>query len=84
MFYGIIVRMFYYDNKEHHLPHIHIEFAEFKAVVSLLDSNIIAGNFPNEKFKLVSAWMLIHRDELMANWKLALEGQTVFKIEALK
>jgi len=76
--------MFYYDNKEHHLPHIHIEFAEFKAVVSLLDSNIIAGNFPNEKFKLVSAWMLIHRDELMANWKLALEGQTVFKIEALK
>jgi hypothetical protein len=33
---------------------------------------------------LVLAWMDIHKDELMANWKLAISGQTVFKIEALK
>jgi Domain of unknown function (DUF4160) len=84
MFYGIIIRMFYYDNKEYNLPHIHIEFAEFTAVVSLTDGSIIAGDFPNDKFKLVAAWMLIHKDELMADWKLAVEGKTVFKIEALK
>lgn len=42
MFYGIIVRMFYFDNKEHKLPHIHIEFAEYKAVVSLISGEIIA------------------------------------------
>lgn len=84
MFYGIIIRMFYYDNKEHKLPHIHIEFAEYKAVVSLVDGSIIAGDFPKDKFKLVAAWMEIHKEELMADWKLAVEGQTVFKIEALK
>jgi len=33
---------------------------------------------------LVLAWIEIHKDELKANWKLALEGQKVFKIEALK
>jgi len=34
--------------------------------------------------KLVLAWIEIHKDELMANWKLAVDGQTIFKIEALK
>ncbi|HET7118385.1 MAG TPA: DUF4160 domain-containing protein [Hanamia sp.] len=34
--------------------------------------------------KLVQAWIEIHKDELMANWKLAVAGQTIFKIEALK
>ncbi|HUZ61351.1 MAG TPA: hypothetical protein VMU83_21430 [Hanamia sp.] len=27
MFYGIIIRMFYYDNKEYHIPHIHVLYA---------------------------------------------------------
>jgi hypothetical protein len=27
MFYGIIVRMYALDNKQHHLPHIHVEYA---------------------------------------------------------
>jgi hypothetical protein len=30
------------------------------------------------------AWVETHKDELMADWKLAIEGQPVFKIEALK
>ena len=60
MFYGIIIRMFFYDNKEHSLPHIHIEYAENNAVVSIPDGNLIAGNFPKDKLKLVIAWMEIH------------------------
>jgi Domain of unknown function (DUF4160) len=84
MFYGIIIRMFYYDNKEHNLPHIHIEYADFKAVVSIPSGNLLAGNFPPDKLKLVVAWIEIHKDELIADWKLAIEGNAVFKIEGLK
>jgi hypothetical protein len=32
----------------------------------------------------VKAWIEIHKDELMADWKLAIEGNAVFKIEPLK
>jgi hypothetical protein len=39
---------------------------------------------PKEKLKLVEAWVEIYKDELMADWKLAVEGQQIFKIEALK
>jgi hypothetical protein len=84
MFYGIIVRMFYYDNKEHNLPHIHVEYAEYHAVVEIPGGNLLSGDFPKNKLQLVMAWIEIHKDELMANWRLAVEGQTVFKIEALK
>lgn len=84
MFFGIIVRMFYFDNKQHHLPHIHLEYGEFKAVVSLTDGKMLEGNFPNDKMKLVLAWMVIHNDELFANWSLAIGGEKIFKIESLK
>ncbi len=84
MFYGIIIRMFFKDNKEHKLPHIHVEYNEFNAVVSIPEGKIIAGNFPNDKMKLVLAWIEIHKDELMADWKLAVDGNPVFKIDGLK
>ena len=84
MFYGIIIRMFYLDNKEHKLPHIHVEYQDFNASVSIPEGKVIAGNFPNDKLKLVSAWIEIHKDELLADWKLAIEGQAIFKIEGLK
>lgn len=28
MFYGIIVRMFYFDTDMHKAPHIHVQYAE--------------------------------------------------------
>ena len=50
--------MFYLDNKEHHLPHIHIEYAEYKAVIEISSGKVLAGDFPNDKMKLVLAWMV--------------------------
>ena len=84
MFYGIIVRMFFYDNKEHKLPHIHIEYQDSQAVVGIEEGNLLAGNFPRTQLKLVQAWIEIHKDELRADWKLAVEGQNIFKIDPLK
>ncbi len=84
MFYGIIIRMFYFDNKEHKLPHIHVEYNEFNAVLAISNGEILAGNLSNNKLKLVEAWIEIHKDELMADWKLAIEGQQLFKIEPLR
>lgn len=84
MFYGIIIRMFYFDNLEHKSPHIHVEFSGEKAVFLIPDGEIIAGSLPKQKVKLVQAWIEIHKDELMANWSLAVTGNETFKIEALR
>ena len=31
--------------------------------------------------KLVQAWIEIHREDLMVDWKLAVAGEPVFKID---
>ena len=84
MFYGVIVLMYYFDNRKHHQPHIHVQFAEEEAVISIPDGNVIEGSLRTAKLKLVRAWIEIHQDELMANWQLAINGQPVFRIEPLK
>jgi hypothetical protein len=84
MFYGIIVLMFYFDNKKHHLPHIHAQYAEHEAIIGIDDGAILEGNLPTSKMKLIQAWVEIHRDDLMADWKMSVEGQQPFKIEPLR
>jgi hypothetical protein len=51
---------------------------------SIPDGNILEGNFPSNKLKLVEAWIEIHKEELMANWELAISGNSIFQIEPLK
>ena len=84
MFYGIVVSMFAYDNKRHHLPHIHVRYQGEKASISISDGKILDGKLKPEKYDLVKAWITIHREELMADWELAINGQEVFKIEPLR
>ncbi len=84
MFYGIVIRMFYADNKQHHVPHIHAEFGGSKAVFGIQDGKLLAGKFPNSKSRLVQAWIEIHREELFADWQLAVNSEEVFKIDPLK
>ena len=84
MFYGVIVMMYYFDNRRYHEPHIHVQYGEEEAVVTIPDGNVIEGSIRANKLKLVQAWIEIHQEDLMADWLLAANGQPIFKIEPLK
>lgn len=84
MFYGIIVSMYFFDNRRHHLPHVHVKHAEEEAVFAIVSGEILEGVLKPNKTKLVQAWMEIHQEELMADWELASHGQPVFRIEPLR
>ena len=84
MFYGVIVMMYYFDNRQHNLPHIHVKYGDEESVISIPNGEIIEGSIKRAKLKLIQAWIEIHQEELMANWSLAVNGQSVFKIEPLK
>ena len=83
VFYGIIIRMFLIDNKHHHLPHIHAKYAEFEASIGIGDGEILSGELPRKQLRLVQAWIELHRDELMADWELAVSGENPYKIAPL-
>ena len=84
MFYGIIVRMYMLDTKQHHLPHVHVEYAEFDAVFQIPDGNLLEGDLPTKQFKLVQAWIEIHKEDLMVDWELAVQGDEPFRIPPLQ
>ena len=84
MFYGIIISMYYLDNKHHNLPHIHVKYQDEEVVISIIDGDVLEGTLKINKMKLVQAWIEIHKDELLADWELAIKGETIFKIDPLK
>ena len=43
MFYGLIVSLYYLDNKQHHLAHIHVRYGEMEAVFSIDSGEITQG-----------------------------------------
>ena len=84
MFYGLIVSMYYLDTKQHKLPHIHIRYGDLEAVYQIPDGVLLEGTLPVNKQKLIEAWIEIHKEDLLANWQLAVTGNAVFRIEPLK
>ena len=83
VFYGIIVRMYREKGVKHNLPHIHVEVSGEEAVFDL-DGNILEGNIPGNKVKLLQAWIVIHREDLETNWKLLANGEQFFRIDPLR
>ncbi len=84
MFYGIIISMYYIDNKRHKKPHVHVRYQGKETVISIPNGKTIEGSIKPAKLKLVLAWIEIHKEELMADWELAKKGENVFPIEPLR
>jgi len=83
MFYGILIRM-YMGIKDHNPPHIHAYYQNSRSTFNIKTGDKIDGKLPQDKEKLVSAWIILHKDELLANWNLAQNGELPYKIEPLK
>lgn len=84
MFYGILVLMFFRDNRRHNLPHIHVRYQGEEAVLSIDDGSVIDGNLPRKQIRMVQAWIEIHKEELLVDWELAVNGEEPFRIAPLQ
>lgn len=83
-FYGIVVMMYFFDNRKHHMPHVHVKADGEEAVISIPDGDLIEGSLRRNKLKLVQAWIEIHQAELIECWESAIDGKPVFSIEPLR
>lgn len=82
-FFNIIVRMQFCDVGQHHKPHIHVQYAEYNAVLAL-DGEMLSGSLPVKQLRLVEAWMTIHEDELYKAWNDAVRNIPFAKIDPLR
>jgi hypothetical protein len=81
-----IISIFYalFDDKQHHVPHIRVQYGEESAIVAIPSGEVVKGSIRSSLMKLIQAWIEIHQEELMANWKRAVNGEKVFRIEPFK
>ena len=84
MFHGIIIYIYFNDNKQHKLPHINVRYQDDEVILEIPNGEVLEGKIPNSKMKLIQAWIEIHKDELMADWNLAVNGEQPYKIEPLR
>jgi len=59
-------------------------YGDDDAIFSIEDGEILEGKLPRNKRKLVEAWIEIHRDDLMTDWRLAVSGQNPIPIKPLE
>ena len=79
-FLGIIITM-YYD--EHNPPHFHAKYGSFKISIEI-ESGIVKGEFPKRALRAVLEWYDLHKEELMLNWKLAVNDGQLNNIKPLE
>ena len=81
-FYGIIVSMYFNDNNKHNIKHIHARYNEYKAIYDF-EGNILSGELPIKQRKLIEAWIIIHKEELITLWNIMQDEGKYFKIKPL-
>jgi len=79
-FYGILIRMFFND---HLPPHFHARYGEFEATIEIATLNILEGEFPGRALNLVQEWAMMHREELLEDWRLCRQHAPPARIEPL-
>ena len=86
LFNGIMIKMNKEGGAQHHKPHLHAVCAEYEAPFDIETGDMLGSNpqFPSDKAALVKAWIILHREDLMANWKLLSDEGQFFKIEPLR
>ena len=80
-FYGILIRMFF---NNHAPPHFHARYGEFEATIDIGALTVLQGQLPRRALNLVQEWAMIHREELLEDWRLCRETTPPRKVEPLQ
>ena len=54
-----------------------------KALIDIVNIQVIKGALPNKQLRLILAWCTIHQDELMQNWELSKDMKPLNRINPL-
>ena len=63
--------------------HFHAVYGEHEALITL-DGKVYAGDLPRRALSMVREWLALHRDEVAADWALALAKKPLNPIEPLE
>lgn len=80
-FLGIIIAIYW---KEHGIPHFHAKYQNSRASFAIEDFRLLEGRLSPRVTGLVLEWAAGHREELLADWSLAMEKKPLKPIAPLE
>jgi hypothetical protein len=73
--------MFFND---HAPPHFHARYGEFEATIDINTQASIQGQLPSRALNMVQEWAMIHKQELVEDWRLCRDNEQPNKVEPLQ
>ena len=80
-FFGIIIAIYYND---HEPAHFHARYGRDKAKILIDPPMLLSGSLPPRALGMVIEWATLHHDELLENFRAAMERQPMQRIEPLR
>src|ERR1039458_5570818 len=68
---------------EHPSTRFHARYGEFEATVEIGALEVLEGELPRRALNLVREWAMMHREELLEDWRFCRENAVPTKIEPL-
>jgi hypothetical protein len=78
-FYGVLIRMFC---NGHPPPHFHARHGEFEATIEIETLHVMEGQLLPRALNQ-QEWAMIHKEELLENWRLCREKAPPARFEPL-
>jgi Domain of unknown function (DUF4160) len=75
---GMKVLVYYND---HLPPHFHVDYAEYKAQISMREGKLLEGGLPSKKLGIIEDWAHKHKEELLECWQKAQMNEPLGKIK---
>ena len=70
--------------RDHLPPHFHASYGGDEVLVSIEEIEVIDGSIPKKQLQMLLGWAALHQEELMENWRLAVEKKELFAIDPLR
>lgn len=79
--FGISIYMYYGDENQHHVPHIHARYQGEEAVFGIPSGEVLDGTLPGRTARQVKAWIALNEEALTERWQLAVRRIPITKVD---
>ncbi len=73
-FLGLSFCLYFYDNKQHKLPHIHVKYGCYELIIAIETGECLEGYLPNKQRKRAETHIESNRMKFMSMWEKAVRG----------
>lgn len=71
---GLSFCLYFFDNKQHKTPHIHIKYGSYELIVAIETGENLEGYLPNKQRKRAESHIENNREKRMTMWEKAVAG----------